>query len=61
MITGASALDGEILVIEATDGVMPQTKEHLTLTKQLGVKDQVIFLTISFPNFNTIYLYPNRI
>ena len=38
------ALDGAILVIGATDGVMPQTKEHLTLTKQLGVKDLVVFI-----------------
>ena len=44
MITGASALDGAILVIGATDGVMPQTKEHILLTKQLGVKHVVVFI-----------------
>lgn len=44
MITGASQLDGAILVIGATDGVMPQTKEHITLTKQLGVKDLVVYI-----------------
>jgi len=44
MITGASQLDGAILVVGATDGCMPQTREHLTLTKQLGVKHLVIFI-----------------
>lgn len=44
MITGASQLDGAILVVGATDGCMPQTKEHLTLTKQLGVKHIVVFI-----------------
>merc|ERR1740124_1925562 len=44
MITGASQLDGAILVVGATDGCMPQTREHLTLTKQLGIKHLVIFI-----------------
>jgi len=44
MITGASQLDGAILVVGATDGCMPQTREHLTLTKQLGLKHLVIFI-----------------
>merc|ERR1719369_1449571 len=44
MITGASQLDGAILVIGATDGCMPQTREHLTLTKQLGLKHLVIYI-----------------
>jgi len=44
MITGASQLDGAILVVGATDGCMPQTREHLTLTKQLGLKHIVIFI-----------------
>jgi len=44
MITGASQLDGAILVVGATDGCMPQTKEHLTLIKQLGVKNIVVFI-----------------
>ena len=37
-------MDGAILVIGATDGVMPQTKEHITLTKQLGVTNIVVFI-----------------
>ena len=44
MITGASQLDGAILVVGATDGCMPQTREHLTLTKQLGLKHLVVFI-----------------
>ncbi len=42
MITGASQMDGTILVVGATDGVMPQTKEHVLLVKQLGIKDIVV-------------------
>ena len=42
MITGASTMEGAIVVIGATDGVMPQTKEHITLIKQLGIKDIVV-------------------
>merc|ERR1712059_131578 len=41
---GASQLDGAILVVGATDGCMPQTREHLTLTKQLGLKHLVIYI-----------------
>lgn len=41
---GASQLDGAILVVGATDGCMPQTREHLTLTKQLGLKHLVVFI-----------------
>jgi len=44
MITGASAMDGCILVVGATDGCMPQTKEHLLLVKQLGVKHIVVYV-----------------
>jgi len=44
MITGASQLDGAILVVGATDGCMPQTREHLTLTKQLGLEHLVVFI-----------------
>jgi translation elongation factor EF-Tu-like GTPase len=42
MITGASQMDAAILVVGATDGCMPQTKEHLLLVKQLGVKHVVV-------------------
>ena len=44
MITGASQMDGCILVVGATDGCMPQTKEHILLVKQLGVKDIVVYI-----------------
>ncbi|XP_065197299.1 elongation factor Tu-like [Sycon ciliatum] len=44
MITGTAAMDGAILVVAATDGAMPQTREHLLLASQLGVKHLVIFI-----------------
>ena len=44
MITGAAQLDGAILVVSAQDGVMPQTREHVLLTKQLGVRYVVVAL-----------------
>ena len=44
MITGASQMDGAIIVVSATDGQMPQTKEHILLAKQVGVKDLVVFI-----------------
>jgi len=44
MITGTSQMDGAILVVGATDGVMPQTKEHILLTKHLGIKDVVVYV-----------------
>ena len=44
MITGAAQIDGAILVVAATDGAMPQTKEHILLAKQVGVPKIVIFL-----------------
>ncbi|KAL7671415.1 hypothetical protein ACOME3_006313 [Neoechinorhynchus agilis] len=44
MITGSSQMDGAILVVAATDGVMPQTREHLLLAKQIGVDRVVVFL-----------------
>ncbi|HEY4512114.1 MAG TPA: elongation factor Tu [Candidatus Paceibacterota bacterium] len=44
MITGAAQMDGAILVIAATDGVMPQTREHVLLAKQVGVPKIIIFL-----------------
>jgi elongation factor Tu len=44
MITGAAQMDGAILVVAATDGAMPQTKEHILLAKQVGVPSIVVFL-----------------
>src|SRR3982750_4914680 len=44
MITGAAQMDGAILVVAATDGVMPQTREHVLLAKQVGVPKMVVFL-----------------
>jgi len=44
MITGASQMDGCILVVGATDGCMPQTKEHILLVKQLGVQHIVVYI-----------------
>ncbi|MFT6332315.1 MAG: elongation factor Tu [Lentimonas sp.] len=44
MITGAAQMDGAILVVSATDGPMPQTREHILLAKQVGVPSIVVFL-----------------
>lgn len=44
MITGAAQMDGAILVVSATDGQMPQTREHLLLAKQVGVNSLVVFI-----------------
>ena len=44
MITGAAQMDGAILVVAATDGAMPQTREHVLLAKQVGVPRMVVFL-----------------
>lgn len=44
MISGASQMDGAILVVAATDGQMPQTKEHLLLAKQVGVEKIIVYV-----------------
>ncbi|MAG12392.1 elongation factor Tu [bacterium] len=44
MITGAAQMDGAVLVVAATDGVMPQTREHILLAKQVGVPNVIVFL-----------------
>src|SRR5215469_15982445 len=44
MITGAAQMDGAILVVSATDGPMPQTREHILLARQIGVPRIVVFL-----------------
>ena len=44
MITGAAQMDGAILVVSAADGPMPQTREHILLSRQVGVPYIVVFL-----------------
>ena len=44
MITGAAQMDGGIIVVSATDGQMPQTREHLLLARQVGIKRLVVFI-----------------
>jgi len=44
MITGTSQMDGAILVVAATDGAMPQTREHLLLARQIGINHIVVFI-----------------
>ena len=44
MITGAAQMDGAILVVSATDGPMPQTREHILLSRQVGVPRMVVFI-----------------
>lgn len=65
MISGASQMDGAILVVAATDGQMPQTKEHLLLAKQVGVEKIIVFINKAdlvdqevrnfFLQFNVVY------
>ena len=47
MVTGAAQMDGAILVVAATDGAMPQTKEHILLARQVGVPSIVVFINKS--------------
>lgn len=44
MISGASQMDGAVLVVAATDGQMPQTREHLLLAKQVGIDRIIVFI-----------------
>ena len=44
MITGAAQMDGAVLVVAATDGAMPQTREHVLLARQVGVPKMIVFL-----------------
>src|SRR5450759_1340067 len=44
MITGAAQMDGAIIVVAATDGIMPQTREHVLLARQVGVPKMIVFL-----------------
>lgn len=44
MITGANQMEAAILVVAATDGAMPQTREHLILAKQIGIEHIVVYI-----------------
>jgi len=44
MITGAAQMDGAILVVSATDGPMPQTREHILLSRQVGIEKLIVFI-----------------
>jgi elongation factor Tu len=44
MVTGAAQMDGAILVVAATDGPMPQTREHILLARQVNVPKIVVFM-----------------
>ena len=44
MITGAAQMDGAILVVNAADGPMPQTREHILLGRQVGIPAMVVFM-----------------
>ena len=46
MITGAAQMDGAILVVNASDGPMPQTREHILLARQVGVPSLVVYLNM---------------
>jgi len=52
MITGAAQMDGAILVVSATDGPMPQTKEHIILARQVGVEYIVVFVNVFDDNMD---------
>src|SRR5881275_854116 len=64
MITGAAQMDGAILVVAATDGPMPQTKEHVLLARQVGVPYIVVFLnkidTVDDPELLDLVEYEMR-
>ena len=48
LITGAAQMDGAILVVAATDGVMAQTKEHILLSRQVGVPYTTLFRSYGY-------------
>ena len=55
MITGANQMEGAILVLAATDGVMPQTREHLLLAKQIGIQKLVVYMNkVRSPGVNIV-------
>ena len=56
MITGAAQMDGGILVVSATDGPMPQTREHILLARQVGIPSLVVFLNKGEPSAQNQHL-----
>ena len=57
MITGAAQMDGAILVVNAADGPMPQTREHILLARQVGVPAIVVFLDSSVKKILKTFLF----
>lgn len=57
MITGTAQMDGAILVVAATDGTMPQTKEHLILAKQIGIEHIIVFINKVKITKTCVYLF----
>src|SRR5450432_931718 len=62
MVTGAAQMDGAILVVAATDGPMPQTREHILLARQVGVPSIVVFMNkcdaVEDPELLKLYQFP---
>jgi len=58
MITGAAQMDGAILVVASTDGPMPQTREHILLSRQVGVKHLIVFMNKVIRDLLSEYDFP---
>jgi len=58
MITGAAQMDGAILVVASTDGPMPQTREHILLSRQVGVKHLIVFMEMEIRDLLSEYDFP---
>ena len=59
MITGAAQMDGGILVVAATDGQMPQTREHLLLANQVKFIIMIISLSSNYPHLGNFIVQSN--
>ena len=60
MITGAAQMDGAILVVAATDGPMPQTREHILLARQVGVPSMVVFMLQTMRQLRSLESQPRN-